>query len=115
MRRLLLFLPPYPPSDEGDLVDIADYLSPLNNLELYNLGVLLGLSQARVQKMKEDLDMVTFCDTLITAWLSREDYVLRRGVPQWSLLAKCLRHTRFRESPKAGKIADDISRDHGPL
>ena len=93
-------------SDEGDQFDITTYLMPLDRATVYILGQALGLSQRKVEHMKES-DI--FLDKVISAWLRREDLVEKRGVPTWRTLVKALRHPRIGQNG----LANDISRDKG--
>jgi len=56
---------PVPSSDE-DFLEITEYLMQMEKTNIYNLGLVLGLSQHKV-KAKKDTD--TFLDDIITAWL----------------------------------------------
>ena len=80
---------------------ITDYLFGLDKTHVYNLGVVLGLSQQRVKEMK---DSETFLDDMITAWLQKVDQV---GVPTWQRLVKALRHRRVGQTGIASEIEKD--------
>ena len=73
---------------------------------MYILGQVLGLTQRKVENMKES-DI--FLDKVIAAWLRREDHVEKRGMPTWRTLVKALRHPRIGQNG----LANDISRDKG--
>jgi len=89
-----------------DLVDVTEYFMDVKPLQLYNLGVVLGLNQQRV---KGWLDSPTFLDDVITAWLQREDKVDKKGRPTWKTLVKALRHSRV----ALLDIANEIVKDKG--
>ena len=95
-----------PFSGEDDLLDVTDYLHNMDKTHIYNLGLVLGLTQTKV-KAKKDSD--TFLDDVITAWLRREDKVSEKGEPSWTVLANALKHRRVGQTG----IADDIAKDKG--
>ena len=76
---------------EEDLLDITDYLLPLEKMHIYNLGLVLGISQRKTKGM---MDSSTFLDDIITAWLRREDQVNKKGEPSWTVLVRALEHPR---------------------
>ena len=84
-----------------DLLEVADYLSGLEQTDIYNLGLILGLNQPHVKKMR---DSDTFSDDMIAAWLQKEDQVLKRGMPTWETLVNALRHHRVKQTKVAEKI-----------
>ena len=90
--------------DDGDILEIADYLINLDKTQVYHLGIILGLSQRKVKTME---DSKTFLDDILTAWIRKEDYVERRGLPTWETLVRALRHPRIGQTG----LANDISRD----
>ena len=96
------------PSASEDFLDITEYLIDLEKTDVYNLGLVLGLSQHKV-KAKRDLD--TFLDDIITAWLRKEDQVIKRGEPSWSVLITALKHRRVGQTG----IATNIAKDKGLL
>ena len=71
---------------------------------MYNLGLVLGLSQHKV-KAKKNSD--TFLDDIITAWLRKEDQVIKMGEPSWTVLVSALEHRRVGQTGIACKIAKD--------
>jgi len=75
-------------------------------LQIYNLGLVLGLSQQRVKGWL-DSQAATFLDDVITAWLKREDMVVKKGAPTWKTLVKALRHPRVALLDAANKIVKD--------
>ena len=88
----------------GDLVDVTDYLLELGDVDLYNLGLILGLNQPRLQNL---ISSKTFRDDMIAAWLRKEDQVAKRGMPTWETLVKALRHPRLGKTVIADKIAKE--------
>jgi len=89
---------------EDDLLDITDYLMELSKTEVYNLGLVLGLSKHRVEDI---MDSRPFLDEVITAWLQKVDLVKKRGAPTWQRLVEALRHQRIGQSGIADKIEKD--------
>ena len=89
---------------EEDLIEITDYLFELDKTDIYNLGLVLGLSQRRVKAM---MNSETFLDDMISAWLQRIDLVEKRGVPTWHGLVEALRHRRVGETSIASEIEKD--------
>ena len=59
-------------SDENDLFEVTENLLRLDKDQIYNLGLVLGLSLRKVKGME---DSTRFLDEMITAWLRREDQV----------------------------------------
>ena len=76
---------------EEDLTDITDYLLPLEKTHIYNLGLVIGISQHKTKAM---MDSSTFLDDVIAAWLRREDLVKKKGEPSWTVLVRALEHHR---------------------
>ena len=89
MRFDFIFLIGIP--GEEDLIDITDYLLPLEKTHVYNLGLVLGISHYKTKAM---MDSNTFLKDVITAWLRREDHVKKIGEPSWTVLVKALKHPR---------------------
>jgi len=85
-------------------MEITGYLIKMEKTDVYHLGLVLGLSQHKV-KAKKDSD--TFLDDVITAWLRREDQVIKRGEPSWTVLISALKHQRVGQTGIACKIAKD--------
>ena len=88
----------------GDLVDVTDYLLELGDVDIYNLGLTLGLNQPHLQDLERS---DTFRDKMIAAWLHKEDQVAKRGMPTWKTLVKALRHPRLGKTVIADKIAKE--------
>ena len=95
-----------PLTGNSDLVDIKCYLVDMEVNQIYNLGLVLGLHQPNVKKMK---DSDTFLDDVLAAWLCREDDVEKRGLPSWKTLVGALKHQLLGRTG----ITDDICRDKG--
>ena len=55
-------------------------------------------------KMKAMKDSDTFLDDVISAWLRREDQVIKRGEPSWTVLASALKYPRVGQTGVASKI-----------
>ena len=87
-----------------DLVDVTDYLLKLGDVDLHDLGLILGLNLPRLQNLKSSK---TFKDDMIAAWLHKEDQVAKRGMPTWETLMKALRHPRLGKTVIADKIAKE--------
>ena len=75
----------------GGLAQVTDYLLSLSNINIYNLGLILGLHQHHLKEMKTS---EAFRDDMIAAWLQKEDQVLNKGIPTWKTLVKALRDPR---------------------
>ena len=90
--------------DDDDFVAITNYLWQLEKFHIYNLGIMLGLSQHRLKDMRvSDI----FLDDVIVAWLRQEDRVKCAGLPSWRRLVEALRHHRVGQNGIAYKIAED--------
>ena len=88
----------------GDLAEVTDYLLSLQNINIYNLGLSLGLYQPHLKEMKTS---ETFRDDMIAAWLQKEDQVLKKGIPTWKTLVKALRDPRVNQTGIANQIEAD--------
>ena len=93
---------PIPPVNE-DFLDITEYLD-MEKTDVYNLGLVLGLSQ---HKLKANIDSKSFLDDVISAWLRKEDQVIKRGEPSWAVLVAALKHRRVDQTGIASNIAKD--------
>ena len=87
-----------------DLLEVTNYMLDLQQNDMYNLGIVLGLNQPRLKDMKAS---DTFRDDVIAAWLRREDQVNERGVPTWKTLVTALRHPRVNQNGVADKVAKE--------
>ena len=74
----------------------------MEKTQIYNLGLVLGL---RHSKLKTMMDSATFCDDVIAAWLRKEDEVLERGKPSWTVLVDALKRCRVGQTGIANTIA----------
>ena len=91
-------------SGDEDFLEITEYLIALEKIDVYNLGLVLGLNQ---HKVVAKMDSKTFLDDIITAWLRKEDQVIKRGEPSWRVLVSALKHRRVGQTGIATKIAMD--------
>ena len=89
---------------EEDLLDITDYLLPLERMHVYNLGLVLGISQHKTKAM---INSDTFLDDVIAAWLRREDQVKKKGEPSWTVLVRALEHPRVGQCGISQKIRNE--------
>ena len=89
---------------EDDLLEVSDYLLPLDKAQIHGLGLVLGLSHIRLKKMR---DCDTFLDDVVHAWLTRVDKVAERGGVSWGTLVTALRHSRVGQNGIADKIVHD--------
>ena len=65
--------------------DINRYLNDLDNEQIVQLGLALGLNYTKLKKMRMlPADMVA-------AWLRKEDDVLHVGEPAWKVLCEALK------------------------
>ena len=88
-------------TDEEDLLDVTDYLLGLDKSSIYQLGLVLGLSNRRLKGMKGS---DTVLEDTLEAWLQKVDQVNKRGVPTWERLVEALRHERVGQTGIASKI-----------
>lgn len=86
------------------MLDITDYLWNMEISKIYHLGLVLGLKQQKVKTMKS---YDNFLDSVIVAWLHKEDYVAEKGEPSWAVLISALKHHRVTKTEIAHKIAKD--------
>ena len=86
-------------------MDITDYLFEMEKIDVYNLGLLLGLSH---HKLKTKMDSRTFLDDVIAAWLRKEDQVKKKGEPSWTVLVNALKHPRVGQIGIANNIALEV-------
>ena len=85
---------------------MSGYLCDLDKQQLKSLGLLLGLSSRTVNNMY-DCSATTYRDSIVTAWLRRQDNVLEKGLPSWEALVAALEHKQMRLRGDAGRIRDD--------
>ena len=96
-------------TDEEDLLDVTDYLLGLDKPSIYQLGLVLGLSNRRLKGMK---DSDTFLEDMIEAWLQKVDQVNKKGVPTWDQLVEALRRDRVGQTGIASKIETEKCATH---
>ena len=89
---------------EDDLLEVSDYLLPLDKAQIHSLGLVLGLSHIRLKKMR---DYDTFLDDVVHAWLTGVDKVVERGGVSWGTLVAALRHSRVGQNGIADKIVHE--------
>ena len=89
---------------EKDLLNITDYLLDMEKSHIYNLGIVLGLKQAKVKAL---MDSPTFLDDVITAWLRKEDQVTEKEEPSWTVLVDALKHRRVGQTGIAKTVTKD--------
>jgi len=87
-----------------DFLDITEYLIDMEKTDVYNLGLVLGLSQ---HKLKANIDSKSFLDDVISAWLRKEDQVIKRGEPSWTVLVMALKDRRVGQTGIASNIAKE--------
>ena len=74
------------PDLDSDHFKVTNYLKYLNEDQIRELGGALGLVFNVLMKTKK------FPEDVVTAWLMRQNYVLKRsGEPTWRTLAEALR------------------------
>ena len=91
-----------------DLVDITEYLHEMEKSQIHQLGLFLGLSHTKLNKM----DPSTFLEDVIAAWLHQDDWVKMRGEPSWMVLINALKLPRVGQTGIAAKIAKDRGLQH---
>ena len=107
MYKYVNFIPPtfhFLPPAEKDIADIAEYLTEIGKAEILQLGLVLGLSHA---KLKASMNSGTFLSDVIAAWLRKEDYVEKKGEPGWNTLVNALKHSTVKQEGIANKISQD--------
>ena len=81
-----------------------EYLTELGKSEIHKLGLVLGLSNA---KLETNMDSNNFLIPAIAAWLRKEDYVKMKGEPTWTTLVNALKHPTVKQEGIANRIAQD--------
>ena len=90
------------------LLEITNYLQGLEKTDLYNLGIVLGLSLNRVTYLQERYSCLEFCDNIVNCWLQRVDGVdAMNMVPSWRNLVLALKHPRVGQTGLADRIAKE--------
>lgn len=86
-----------------DLQEVTEYLKDLDDTDMKRLGLALGLSHRRVQKMR------ILPEDIVVSWLRGDDSIsATSGTPSWSSLAKTLNkkgHTNISSKVKEGKYS----------
>ena len=99
------------------MLDISGYLHLLNRDQIFQLGLVLGLSAVpTLDNMRytatflSDMlaDTSNFLYDMLTAWLRGQDDVNKRGGHTWEALVKALRY----QSVAQNEIADKIQREN---
>ncbi|CAI8021287.1 hypothetical protein GBAR_LOCUS12642, partial [Geodia barretti] len=89
---------------EDDLVEITDQLMDLDQSDIYNLGLVLGLAHRRVVDLRENSrSNLAFLDAVVLHWLQRDDRVKEVS---WTALVKALLHQRLGHTGIATSIAE---------
>ncbi|CAI8033350.1 hypothetical protein GBAR_LOCUS18814 [Geodia barretti] len=89
---------------EDNLVEITDQLMDLDQSDVYNLGLVLGLAHRRVVDLRENSrSNQAFLDAVVLHWLQRDDHVKEVS---WAALVKALRHQRLGHTGIATSIAE---------
>ena len=66
--------------------EISRYLMDLDNQQIVQLGLALGMNYAKLKRMRN------LPGDMVAAWLRREDDVLEvSGVPTWKVLSEALK------------------------
>ena len=87
------------------MLDVSEYLNLLNRDQIFQLGLVLGLSA--VPTLDNMRYTATFLSDMLAAWLRGQDDVNKRGGHTWGALVKALRH----QSVAQNEIADRIQRE----
>lgn len=90
------------PSDLEDLVHITGYPLDLEMVHIYNLRLVLGLSE---HKLKAKMDSNTFLSDILHAWLHNQ--VKQKGEPSWKVFISALQHPRVKQTKNADHILKD--------
>ena len=91
-------------------MEITDQLMDLNKIEIYNLGLVLGLAHRRVVDLRENSSTnLAFLDALVLHWLQRVDRVKEVS---WEALVKALLHQRLGQTGIATSIAEKYGTTH---
>ena len=76
----------------------------MEKIHIYHLGLILGLRQSKLKTMMES---ATFLDDVVAAWLRKEDHVIEKCEPNWTVLINALKHRRVGQTGIACKIATE--------
>ncbi|CAI8029193.1 hypothetical protein GBAR_LOCUS16593 [Geodia barretti] len=89
---------------KDDLVEVTDQLMDLDQSDIYNLGLVLGLAHRRVVDLRENSrSNLAFLDAVVLHWLQRDDCVEEVS---WAALVKALLHQRLGHTGIATSIAE---------
>ena len=86
---------------EEDIADIMEYLTELVKTEILKLGLVLGLSNP---KLEANMTSDNFLIPVIAAWPRRRT-MLRKRAPSWTTLVNTLKHPTVKHEGIANKIA----------
>ena len=87
---------------------MTGYLTGLNKEQIYNLGLVLGLSYHYVIDLRDNCSSnVQFLDAVVAGWLQKKDKV--RDV-SWKSLIKALQNERLGQNGIAERIATEHSK-----
>ena len=85
-------------------MEITDQLMDLDQSDIYNLGLVLGLAHRRVVDLRENSrSNLAFLDAVVLHWLQRDDHVKEVS---WAALVKALLHQRLGHTGIATSIAE---------
>ena len=71
-----------------DHYDISSLLLDLDNQQIVQVGLALGMNYAKLKRMR------SLPGDMVAAWLRREDDVLEvGGIPTWKVLSEALKDT----------------------
>ena len=71
-----------------DLYKVNGYLMDLDNRQIVQVGLALGMNYAKLKRMNN------LPEDMVAAWLRREDDVVEvSGVPTWKVLSEALKDT----------------------
>ena len=90
-----------------DMLVVTGYLSGLSKGHIKTLGLILGLSYRTVSNTFEGSSQSSYLQSVLAAWFLRQDKVLERGCPSWTVLVRALQDKQLRQNG----IAADICRD----
>ena len=84
-------------------MEITYQLMELEQSDIYNLGLVLGLAHRRVMDLKQNSrSNLAFLDSVVLHWLQRDDRVKEVS---WAALVKALLHQRLGHTGIATSIA----------
>ena len=98
MEHFIVSTNPYPPG-HGDHDEIMSFLHSLNDKNIYDLGIALGISHQRLTDANKG---ASFLGNVILDWLNRVDKV---GRPSWRSLVSALKDPMVKQTGIANNIA----------